>query len=292
MNERFVFRLSLVLPLTILWVGLLETPNQLTAHGFVESSLGIHPKRHTQHAVRVQCNFYQNRNMENTEGEEEGTQKGIESDDVVQMPPMAPKQEISIPKELPNHILISDQEKDYRERERVLLAQVQEGDKAIKELRTLWGSQSGNTWEEELMYKAARGIGDPRSWDESRQILEKLTTENPTFLEPFARLSKLYCLMGRIEDSQSMALEVLRLKPWHILAIETMVATSYALNQIESSVYWATQRMPPPSETTKRKEWIRRAIEKSLEFEIRLLEQQKIGGKKRSSVFIEEDAWQ
>ena len=98
--------------------------------------------------------------------------------------------------------------------------------------------------------------------------------------------------MGRLEDSQSMALEVLRLKPWHILAIETMVATSYALNQIESAVYWATQRMPPPNETAKRKEWIHRAIEKSLEFENRLLEQQKDGGRKRSSVFMEDDAWQ
>ncbi len=292
MKKRFAAFLSQVLPLTILCAGLLEPPKHLTAQGFVGSSTTIHQKRQNRHAVRVQCNYYQNRNIENTEGEEDGTQKGVESDDVVQIPPTTPKQDISTPKELPNDILVSAQEKDYREKERVLLAQVQEGDNAIKELRTLWGSQSGNTWEEELMYKAARGIGDPRSWDESRQILEKLTTENPTFLEPFARLSKLYCLMGRMEDSQSMALEVLRLKPWHILAIETMVATSYALNQIESAVYWATQRMPPPSETAKRKEWIRRAIEKSLEFEIRLLEQQKIGERKRSSVFIEDDAWQ
>lgn len=264
------------------------------AHGFVESIIDAHRTRRRQHSALVHWNAFQNSNQENAESDEEGS-KGQDNDDIVQGPPIVPQKEISLPRQLPNDILTSSEEKERRERERSILADIQEGDEAIKELRDFWGSQSGNACEEELLYQAARGIGNPQLWDESLRILEKLTTENPTFLEPFARLSKLYCLMGRLEDSQTMALEILKLKPWHILAIETMVATSYALNQMTSSVYWASQRMPPQSETTKRKEWVHRAIESSLEFE-KTLDQKRRGGHSDGddvySFRVEEDAWQ
>lgn len=297
-KQRFVF-FPLIL---LLCASPLRPPEYFLAYGFIEGAIGANRVCRIQHSVFVHWNVFQNDNQENNEGEENCNDIGINNDDIVQGPPIVPQQDVSLPCQLSHEILSSVEEKERRERERSLLAQVQEGDKAIKELRKLWGSQSGNTQKEELMYQAARGIGNPQLWDESRGILEKLTTENPTFLEPFARLSKLYCLMGRLEDSQTMALEVLKLKPWHILAIETMVATSYALNQIESSVYWASQRMPPPSQTAKRKEWIHRAIESSLEFENKLLElqqdqvQNKIKeddiGKDERSFQVEKDAWQ
>jgi hypothetical protein len=271
------------------------------AHGFVGRTIVT---RRMQHSVLAPCKLSQNdedwENEQRSSGS--GSGNGIDNDDIVQALPVTQQQNISLPRQLPNDILSSIEEKERREKERSLLAQVQEGDKAIKELRRLWGSQSGNSREEELLYQASRGIGSPTLWDESREILEKLTIENPTFLEPFARLSKLYCLMGRLEDSQIMALEVLKLKPWHILAIETMVATSYALNQIETSMHWASQRMPPPSKTKKRKEWIRRAMKSSLEFEYKLLgserdeeqvtEYDDDNSEDKYSFCIEKDAWQ
>jgi hypothetical protein len=302
-KQRSVFR-QWILPLAFLSVSLLRPPTNSMAHGFIERTIVI---RRMQHSVLVHCKISQNGNQENNEDWEDeqrssGNGNGIDNDDIVQALPVTQQQDISLPRQLPNDILTSIEEKQRRERERSLLAQVQKGDNAIKELRRLWGSQSGNSREEELLYQASRGIGDPTLWDESREILEKLTIENPTFLEPFARLSKLYCLMGRLEDSQIMALEVLNLKPWHILAIETMVATSYALNQIETSMHWASQRMPPPSQTEKRKEWIRRAMKSSLEFEYKLLVSQRDeeqetesdddNSEDEHSFLIEKDAWQ
>jgi len=230
-----------------------------------------------------------------------GNTNDLDDEDMNQIPVVPSGKDIALPRQSPNYVLMSVEEKRRRERERSLLAQVQDGDKAIKELRVLWGSQSGDDLKEELLYEASRGIGDPRLWETSRKILEKLTRENPTYLEPFARLSKLYCLMGKFEDSQTMALEVLKLKPWHILAIETMVATSYGLNQIESSLHWASQRMPPPSQTEKRKEWVRRAIENSLEFESKLVVESRVDDQETQNrkniedehfFCFEKDAWQ
>ena len=305
-KQRRLFYLLLLLSRAFFSIGLLRPrTNHFAAYGFQQT---IAPRR-TPSSVIAHSAVDRGDDQEkddNKEDEEHSNDNDNDNDndDIVQAPPVVSQQPIFLPRQLPKDILISIEEKQRRERERSLLKQVQEGDEAIQELRKLWGSQSGNSREEELLYQAAKGIGDPRSWDESKEILERLTSENPTFLEPFARLSKLYCLMGRLEDSQIMALEVLKLKPWHILTIETMVATSYALSRIESSFYWASRRMPPPSQTEKRKAWVSRAIEDSLEFEIELLslqpeeeeEQETAKGKSNGDsgyLFLnEEDAWQ
>eukprot|EP00531_Pseudo-nitzschia_arenysensis_P002495 CAMPEP_0116128278 /NCGR_PEP_ID=MMETSP0329-20121206/7276_1 /TAXON_ID=697910 /ORGANISM="Pseudo-nitzschia arenysensis, Strain B593" /LENGTH=312 /DNA_ID=CAMNT_0003622409 /DNA_START=72 /DNA_END=1010 /DNA_ORIENTATION=+ len=298
-KRQFLF-FSIILHIAFLSASLFGRPANLMAHGFVESMIGALRTRRGRHSALIQYHVFRNDNQEHFE-DEENIGNGKDNDDLVQAPQIVPQQEISLPRQISYDVLTSFEEKERREKERILLAEIQEGDIALKELRNLWGSQSGDAREEELLYQAARGIGNPQLWDESRSILEQLTKNNPTFLEPFARLSKLYCLMGRMEDSQTMALEVLKLKPWHILAIETMVATSYALNQIESSVYWASQRMPPPNQSTKRKEWIHRAIESSLEFEKTLKSQQDVDQKSQRghsdgddmySFCVEEDAWQ
>jgi len=262
----------LLASLAIFPTSFIRSCGNCRAHGFfVKTTIAT---RRIHHSVLIYCTASKSSDQEKNGGEEDGQYSNIGSDDdddTVQAVPMPPREAIILPRQLPNDVLISIEEKERRERERSLLTKIEEGDEAIKEIRRLWCSQSGISREENLLYQASKGIGDPRQWEQAKEILERLTVENPTFLEPFARLSKLYCLMGRLEDSNIMAQEVLKLKPWHILAIETMVATSYALNQIESSVYWASQRMPPPSQTAKRKEWIFRAIENSLEFENELL---------------------
>lgn len=270
-QRRLLFSLLLLLPSwAFLSIGILrQQTDHIISHGFLQIQT-IAPRR-TPSSIIVHSVEAQNNDLEKEEENEDDEYPNDNNDDIVQAPPFAPQGHINLPRQLSKDILISIEEAQRREIERSLLKQIQEGDEAIEEIRKLWGSQSGNSQEEELLYQAANAIGDPRSWDESQTILERLTSENPTFLEPFARLSKLYCLMGRLEDSRIMALEVLKLKPWHILAIETMVATSYALNQIESSLHWASRRMPPPSQPEKRKEWVSRAIKDSLQLEDELL---------------------
>lgn len=302
-KQRFVLIFGVsILHFSFLRVSLLRPPAKYAVNGFMATTIMTHRMK-----LSDRFNLDVSRSG-NQEGIEDGDDRdhlstdgnGIDNDDNVQALPVTRR--ISLPRQLPNDILNSIEEQQRRERERLLIAKIQEGDKAILELRQLWSLQSGNCREEELLNQAAKGIGDPRSWQESKEILERLTIQNPTFLEPFARLSKLYCLMGRLEDSQIMALEVLKLKPWHFIAIETMVATSYALSKIQTSLYWASRRMPPPSQTAKRREWIQRAIESSLEFEDKLLstqgnEEQEIGdvdndGNDEHLFRSKHDAWQ
>ena len=298
-KQRFVSILC-IFPTIFLSNSFIQNRDNSLAYALIQSKIAT---LRTPYSVLVHHAVFRNSNQDI--GEEDGhfSSGNIDphDEDIIEISAVFSGTDIPLPIQSPNYILTSVVEKQRRERERSLLAQVQDGDEAIKELRILWGSQSGNDLNEELLYEASRGIGDPRLWETSREMLEKLTRENPTFLEPFARLSKLYCLMGRFEDSQTIALEVLKLKPWHILAIETMVATSYALNQIESSLHWASQRMPPPSQTEKRKEWVRRAIEHSLEFESKLFTKPKVEDheiqhdknvKDEHSFCDEEDSWQ
>ena len=213
-----------------------------------------------------------------------------DGDDTVRLPtgksPRSPG--VLLPRQLPRGVLVSAEESRRRATERSLLEALRDGDDAVGELRDFWRAQPRNyrdgdkheTEHErgERFREAALGIGDPSSWERSREVLESLCGEDPTFLQAFALLSKLYCLEGKLEDSRAVALEVLKLKPWHFLAIETMVATSYALNKINASVFWASRRLPPPGRAEQRSEWIDRAIGESLELEARIATLEVTGG--------------
>jgi hypothetical protein len=94
--------------------------------------------------------------------------------------------------------------------------------------------------------------------------LEKLICSDPTYLEPYVRLSKLYCLQGRFEDSRIICEQVLLLKPWHYVALETMVAVNLVQENNEQLLKWASKRLPTPSRKELREKWVQQAIEDSI----------------------------
>lgn len=150
-----------------------------------------------------------------------------------------------------------------RETERLLIKELLNGDSAIKQLRRLWFSERGKKIEN-LMYQAELGIGHPQNWTSAEEILEDLILEDPTYIEPYVRLSKLYCLQGRFMESRNICQHVLTYRPWHYVALETMVAVNLAMDDNQKLLLWASRRLPSPSHGELRKKWVEQAIEDSL----------------------------
>lgn len=96
--------------------------------------------------------------------------------------------------------------------ERALLEDLRTGDASIKKLRNFWFAEQGKTVEA-WMYQAEASIGKPKDWDTAEAILLQVCQRSPTFVEPFVRLSKLYCLQGKFEDSRKLCEASLALKP-------------------------------------------------------------------------------
>ena len=90
--------------------------------------------------------------------------------------------------------------------------------------------------------------------------------DDPTYIEPYVRLSKLYCLQGRFNESRNICQHVLTYRPWHYVALETMVAVNLAIDDDDNQklMLWASRRLPTPSQGELRKKWVEQAIEDSL----------------------------
>jgi hypothetical protein len=175
---------------------------------------------------------------------------------------------IPLPQKAP---FLTTMEQKRREIEQLLLKQLLHGDEVISQFKKLWFSERGPDVEK-IMYQAEMGIGlGPTKWNETCEVLEALIRQDPTYIEPFVRLSKLYCLQGRLVESKMICQQVLSLKfkPWHFVALETMVAIHTALLQEndddfvqeEEVQHWSSRRLPRPDKKEERKQWVERALE-------------------------------
>ena len=131
------------------------------------------------------------------------------------------------------------------------------GDEAIRggHFRRLWFSERGFSVER-VMERADLDAGKPETWPDAESALVSLIRDDPTYVEPYVRLSKLYCLQQRFDESKALALAALELRPWHFVALETMVAVHTAQrNELEARL-WDAKRLPKPSDPERRKEWV------------------------------------
>lgn len=144
--------------------------------------------------------------------------------------------------------------------EMMLLAKLNQGDDSISEFKDFWFSEYGPDVQE-LMTEADFGIGKgPTHWEASEATFLDLIQRYPDFLEPQVRLSKLHCLQGRFEEAANLAKPVLECKPWHFVALETLVAV-YTIqgNTVMAEVY-KSRRLPFPSQKEAREQWVSRAL--------------------------------
>eukprot|EP00980_Cylindrotheca_fusiformis_P001802 scaffold408_cov71-Cylindrotheca_fusiformis.AAC.3 len=151
-----------------------------------------------------------------------------------------------------------------RQTERRLLEQLVDGDDAIAEIRRLWFSERGPSVQEK-MYIAEKSIGNPENWTRAETILEELIEDDPTYIEPFVRLSKLYCLQGRFEESERICQAVIEHRPWHFVAAETMAALGRVRKNEKEHLI---RRLPVPSKKELRKAWVEQAVKDSIAAEL------------------------
>ena len=162
---------------------------------------------------------------------------------------------VALPEEAP----LTTIERERRQTEIELLADLLNGDKVVSGLKDLWFSERGKTVRTQML-KGDFAIGDPVKWEESERILTELVEEDRTYLEPYVRLSKLYLLQARINQAEAICKQVLLLRPWHFVAIETMIAVYAAKGDSKKVRQWSQRRLPTPSDKERRKEWVERAL--------------------------------
>ena len=91
--------------------------------------------------------------------------------------------------------------------------------------------------------------------------LESLIKQDPTFLEAQARFAKLCCLQGKWDASIHWSQRVLDSKPWHFVTLETMVAANIAKGDLTMVELYKARRLPVPSKTEERSQWVDRALQ-------------------------------
>jgi hypothetical protein len=232
--------------LTVLYSLVLEHSTS-----FAFSPVGVSGRRFrlTREPVRIQLQQTQN-NEEDTEEEDTEDDYNIAFTSTTKL---------SVP--LPTRPPLTTMERERRAAEMELLAELYNGDDIIPGFQELWFSERGVQVQEQLI------LGDncigrgPDYWAESEQILTKLCHEDPSCLEPYVRLAKLYCLQARLDEAEVLSKHILLFKPYHFVALETIVATYAAKGQVQSARFWATRRLPTPPSRDRRNEWVERALE-------------------------------
>jgi hypothetical protein len=161
-------------------------------------------------------------------------------------------------------------ERERRKEEMHLLSKLYRHDNVFSEFQ--WFAERGPEVQA-LLTTANDNIGrGPDHWPEAQAILLDLIKRDSSFLEPQVRLSKLYCLQGRFDEAATLSQQVLESKPWHFVALETMVAISTAQGNTVLTELWKSRRLPPPSQKEAREQWVDRALQDAEEI-LRRMEQ-------------------
>lgn len=169
-------------------------------------------------------------------------------------------------------------ERDRRMAELKMLEQLASSDEATQDLFHLWSSERGRgaqerLWHTEEMLEAGQVIA-------AENMIMKLIEDYGIlpWVEPLNRLATVYFRQGKFEESYQLCACVLHLKPWHVGALEGIVAASMRIGDRDKARSWAEKGLPkliastsfPPFATTgpanpKRAEWVHDAIQQAQE---------------------------
>ena len=131
-----------------------------------------------------------------------------------------------------------------------LLESLQHSNAAVMELTNLWNSGgyggSQNSFKSMMKVEMAISMGHAMGgdeWADAQLRLEELILEHDMkWLEPIFKLGYLYHLQDRLQDAQDVYRYVLDRKPWHIGAINGLIAVSSDTDEID---YWSSKVLPP-----------------------------------------------
>ena len=142
-----------------------------------------------------------------------------------------------------------------------LMKSLEKSDDAINELMHLWMYENDASMAHEL--EDMQDECSPGMRYEEHRLLDMIR-QFPTWAEPRARLALLFFFQGRTHDSYDVAIDTLKLKPWHFEIYPLLVLLSLRKGEFGQALAWARRALPPhrPDGPNKRRnEWIRIAVE-------------------------------
>jgi len=146
-----------------------------------------------------------------------------------------------------------------------LLESLADSDDAIEELVHLWMHE--NTADDAMVLTAMETQCSDGLIEEEK-TLRSMVLENPHWVEPRVRLALLLFYKGQTEQSYQVAIEALRLKPWHFEICHVFVLLSLRQQDMGQALYWARRGLPSlygktdsDSVSRRRKGWVQRALQ-------------------------------
>ena len=132
----------------------------------------------------------------------------------------------------------------------------------VDELVHLWMYEHGP--EPAAQLEAMQEICTPGMALEEQQ-LRAMMDQYPTWAEPRARLAMLLFMKGISDEARDLALEALKLKPWHFDVYPLLITLSLRCQDMGQALYWARQSLPTyrPNSAGNRKRlkaWVDRAL--------------------------------
>lgn len=148
-----------------------------------------------------------------------------------------------------------------RQLEIELLKSLTKSEEAVNELMHLWMYENEHDLAHEL--ESMQDECSPGMVNEHARLNEMIL-QFPNWAEARARMALLLFFKGRTNESYDMAIQTLKLKPWHFEIYPLLVMISLREQQFGQALFWARRSLPPLREgkpNRRRREWIRIAVE-------------------------------
>lgn len=133
-------------------------------------------------------------------------------------------------------------ERQRRQVELQLIDSLRESDDALDELMHLWITErdaESATMILQMQESCSKGLVE-EEW-----ALREMMTRYPTWAEPVIRFATVLYYKGRTEESYEVALQALRLKPWHYEAPQLLVLLALRVQDRVQALFWARRGLPP-----------------------------------------------
>ena len=157
-----------------------------------------------------------------------------------------------------------------RQLEMALLDDLRESNDALDALTNLWINERDKESADRLVSMqedCSAGLFEEEA--QLREMMERF----PNWAEPPLRLGVLYFFKGRTQESYRLALEALKLKPWHIEAPQLLIMICLRNDDLKQALYWARRSLPRMTESImeldkerflrRRQVWVENALEQA-----------------------------
>jgi len=156
-------------------------------------------------------------------------------------------------------------ERERREVEIQLLANLEEGDDAVDDLWTLWFGERGSVAAAKLVKADELSNQGQAYWQQAEDILKDLISVHGVYWsEPVNRLATLYYQLGRLDEAETLCHVVLAVKPWHFGTLSNIVMIYAAKAESDNARLWAASRLPtfaPTGANRRRVAWTDKAVQ-------------------------------